>query len=267
MTRLGLGSALLLGVLAACTAGAVFSHLIFGTPILPTAGILATGTIVTFVISSLKSTLHIIRDFPTEGKWDWHIAKWEMKNYDRRLASGVRFARHAISIDETRADFPRVEWGYKAHQYVHINGQPDPLMQIWFAGNHSDIGGSYPEEESRLSDIALRWMADEATSVPEGLKVDYSRLNSFPSPAGMQHCEVDRMRDAVASYLPRWWPRAWLFTWREHPRLAVKGAPVHPSVEERLALPAVLKCGRLAPYRPISLRDDDRFKHFYTYDT
>jgi Uncharacterized alpha/beta hydrolase domain (DUF2235) len=27
--------------------------------------------------------------------------------------------------------------------------------QVWFTGNHSDVGGSYPENESRLSDIAL----------------------------------------------------------------------------------------------------------------
>jgi hypothetical protein len=32
------------------------------------------------------------------------------------------------------------------------------MVQMWFAGNHSDIGGSYPEAESRLSDNALAWM-------------------------------------------------------------------------------------------------------------
>ena len=32
------------------------------------------------------------------------------------------------------------------------------FRQVWFAGNHSDIGGSYPENESRLSDITLDWM-------------------------------------------------------------------------------------------------------------
>jgi hypothetical protein len=29
--------------------------------------------------------------------------------------------------------------------------------------NQSDIGGSYPETESRLSDIALQWTIDQAT--------------------------------------------------------------------------------------------------------
>src|SRR5450756_740209 len=32
------------------------------------------------------------------------------------------------------------------------------LKQVWFAGVHSDVGGSYAEAESGLSKIALRWM-------------------------------------------------------------------------------------------------------------
>ena len=36
------------------------------------------------------------------------------------------------------------------------------FKQVWFAGSHSDVGGSYPETESRLSDIALAWMTQEA---------------------------------------------------------------------------------------------------------
>jgi hypothetical protein len=37
---------------------------------------------------------------------------------------------------------------------------PNRLIQLWFAGNHSDIGGSYAEAESRLSDNALWWMIE-----------------------------------------------------------------------------------------------------------
>ena len=55
----------------------------------------------------------------------------------------------------------------------------EPFVQLWFAGNHSDIGGSYPETESRLSDIALKWMIDEARSLPDPLKIDDTKLNIF----------------------------------------------------------------------------------------
>lgn len=44
------------------------------------------------------------------------------------------------------------------------------LVQLWCAGNHSDVGGILSETESRLSDIALAWMCEEATKVPDGLK-------------------------------------------------------------------------------------------------
>jgi uncharacterized protein (DUF2235 family) len=62
--------------------------------------------------------------------------------------------RHAVSIDERRAFF---------RQNLFV---PDPLSQnieqVWFAGVHSDVGGGYPESESQLSQIALRWMVCEA---------------------------------------------------------------------------------------------------------
>jgi T6SS, Phospholipase effector Tle1-like, catalytic domain len=88
-------------------------------------------------------------------------------------------ARHAMSIDENRADFARVPWGG-----VHNMGPerpddyPDWLQQVWFAGNHSDVGGSYPENEALLSDIARmdgprsKEAAGRTTSDGYGMKVD-----------------------------------------------------------------------------------------------
>jgi uncharacterized protein (DUF2235 family) len=62
-----------------------------------------------------------------------------------------RLVRHAVSIDERRAFFRQ-----------NLFGQPHDAQQdvqeVWFAGVHSDVGGSYPESESQLSQIALRWM-------------------------------------------------------------------------------------------------------------
>ena len=50
------------------------------------------------------------------------------------------------------------------------------FKQLWFAGNHADIGGDYPENESRLSDMTMQWMLDEAQSLPNGLLTDRSVL-------------------------------------------------------------------------------------------
>src|SRR3546814_18067211 len=87
---------------------------------------------------------------------------WSGKQYDKDIDREVRVLRHAQSIDEDRKTFPRVGWGIPADvTWNEDRGRCDWLRQWWFAGNHSDVGGSYPESESRLSDIALRWMADE----------------------------------------------------------------------------------------------------------
>src|SRR5579863_10716657 len=44
------------------------------------------------------------------------------------------------------------------------------FKQVWFAGVHSDVGGSYAPEKSGLSQIALEWMLCEAVAL--GLVVD-----------------------------------------------------------------------------------------------
>ena len=76
--------------------------------------------------------------------------------------------RHAVSIDERRAFFRQNLFGLP-----HDPSQD--IQEAWFAGVHSDVGGSYPEAESQLSKITLRWMLCEAERA--GLVVDpHARL-------------------------------------------------------------------------------------------
>lgn len=79
----------------------------------------------------------------------------------------VSVLRHAVSIDERRAFFRQ--------NLIHEPVSPaQNLKQVWFAGVHSDVGGSYAESESGLSKIALRWMLCEAQSV--GLLLDAQKV-------------------------------------------------------------------------------------------
>jgi uncharacterized protein (DUF2235 family) len=78
----------------------------------------------------------------------------------------LSFVRHAISIDERRAFFRRNSFG------APQNATQD-VLEVWFAGVHSDVGGSYPESESQLSKISLQWMLSEARVA--GLLVDSDR--------------------------------------------------------------------------------------------
>src|SRR6185295_17887594 len=90
-----------------------------------------------------------------------HLAEPRMNFYDKTLSPKVGFARHAISIDEARSSFQRVGWGWAG---VKKTSTPEWFEQFWFAGCHSDIGGGYEENGSRLSDISLQWMLDAACS-------------------------------------------------------------------------------------------------------
>ncbi|WP_431203254.1 DUF2235 domain-containing protein [Bradyrhizobium betae] len=229
--------------------------------------------------------LKTIYDFPNKGDPPRsHTAEWTGKNFDRLLSKHVRFARSANAIDETRKDFARVGWG-GTEPSVHPATPGVPrLIQLWFAGNHSDIGGSYPEPESRLSDIALAWMCEQATSIPDGLitgpvYVDGIRmpktgdngpaLNVFPGANGVQHCEIAGMRDTLDAYaasLPKWrWLQNLVGTrnWEVEVREINHQAPVHPTVRTRFDLPEVRQCAGVGAYRPTALASHDDFKRYY----
>lgn len=184
-----------------------------------------------------------------------HGAWWSGENYDRFVDKEIPFLRHALSIDEDRARFPRVPWGSFADDaWNRARGRHDWLVQVWFAGNHSDIGGSYPEDESRLSDIALRWMVEQLRGCLGGdVIVLDDRLVTSPDPLGLQHSE----RVGSLYGQPSWLRRltADRLTWGEGVREVDAKAPLHPSVFERLAAPLVPQMDRVAPYWPKSLND------------
>jgi uncharacterized protein (DUF2235 family) len=216
-------------------------------------------TIVGMVASYARAHVKTITDFPNKGDFSWHIAAWRFRVYDLSLNPRVRYARHALAIDESREDFARVPWA-NLGTWPDRTGEPEWLQQVWFAGNHSDVGGSYPEDEARLSDISLKWMVDQATSLPHPLLVDPSRLHLFPDSAGMQHSEVESMRESY----PSWWPKSWRWTWAQVPRDVNIEAPLHSTVFDRFAHErGVLHYGLRSPYRPANLREHTKLGRYY----
>ena len=263
---------------------------IFGTGFMPVGFVIQVLLVVAadgiFWYWQNKATTKTITDYPEPGQSRSHKATWKGENFDRLLSRHVAFARAANAIDEIRRDFDRVGWGGSDEGAPHF---PDHarLVQRWFAGNHSDIGGSYPEPESRLSDIALRWMCEQAISVPDGLKTGPIFVDGvimpdtgdagpaphiFPAANGVQHCEVAGMRDTLDAFfekLPKW---RWLqsrvagMNWETKVRGITHDAPVDPTVTTRFALPEVTQCANVGPYRPEALRKHDDFKHLYQGD-
>jgi len=158
----------------------------------------------------------------------------------------VPVVRHAISIDERRAFFRQ----NLVHEPAAAN---QDVKQVWFAGVHSDVGGSYAEAESGLSKISLRWMLCEAQSA--GLLLDPQKVievlgGQFPyvSPdaKGKLHKSlhgfwwlgefwpklVSHPVPVPGQTEPRWKRRIWVNLGRT--RLIPNGVHVHQSVVDRM---------------------------------
>ena len=200
----------------------------------------------TFLPSSDTAPTH-----PDLSKRRSHLAFWRSKNYDRFLSGEVGFARHALAIDEERANFRQVGWASSKTVARKQTQTPAWLKQVWFAGCHSDIGGSYPESESRLSDIALSWMVDELTECVPDVQIREDMLNTFGDPSGLQHRQI-YMLDKLG-----------LMKWKLNPRYVSGEGELHPSVIERFESGPVPVLEAVEPYRPEQLRNHPEVKDYY----
>ncbi|HEX6549411.1 MAG TPA: DUF2235 domain-containing protein [Gammaproteobacteria bacterium] len=115
--------------------------------------------------------VHFIGVFDTVGSLGVPITyKLNAGFHDTTLSPYVHHACQALAIDEQRGNFEPCLW------QQHAEALPDQkLVQAWFPGVHSDIGGGYAE--TGLADCTLHWMADYARAA--GLDLDTA---SFPDP-------------------------------------------------------------------------------------
>ena len=144
--------------------------------------------------------------------------------HDTKLNRKILNARHAVALDENRASFAPTLWS-------DIADRPH-VKQVWFPGNHGDVGGGHPE--TGLSDGALLWMLEEARAL--GLAFDpVMSAQITPNP-----------RDVLHNALHGVWAKL-----RHQPRhcpaviRANVPLPVHPSALERQSHPPIAQ----APYR------------------
>lgn len=149
----------------------------------------------------------------------------EYQFLDTDLNPAVKFAFHALAIDEHRGPFEPTLWDSDP-----VPGQT--VEQVWFCGVHSDVGGGY--KESDLSDITLQWMLDCAKRA--GLAFDQGVMDKHlvhPKPEGAIHDSMTLIYRVEGKH--------------ERPICTLPTEKVHPSAIERWkAVPG---------YRPNNLRD------------
>jgi uncharacterized protein (DUF2235 family) len=93
------------------------------------------------------------------GKYSYH---------DVGLGPHIENAYHALAIDERRRPFKPDLWTRPA-------GWLGQLEQAWFAGVHSNVGGSYSPDG--LANEALHWIVEKAEAL--GLEFDSDYLRNF----------------------------------------------------------------------------------------
>ena len=160
------------------------------------------------------------------GVWDtvaslgWIFGK---KFFDDKLHPQVRYAYQAVSIDEKRRMFPISLWDEN-----DIDGERQTMKQVWFAGVHSDVGGWY--QERGLSNVALRWMLQQATDAGMVLKDGWDQTLEPHQMAS--HDLGMRCRDQVAEH------ESWNKIWKVLPRVKRQFSEnplIHQSVFDRIA--------------------------------
>lgn len=76
------------------------------------------------------------------------------RHYNYQLDKNVKQVYHALAVDENRFSFQPLLWDETAEQ------RPEFIKQVWFSGNHGNIGGGLTRTE--LSSISLNWIMKKA---------------------------------------------------------------------------------------------------------
>jgi hypothetical protein len=89
---------------------------------------------------------------------------WPLEPQNRTFNPAIKRACHALSIDDERATFHPVLWN-EDETNTRPAGESRPtdqeqLLQVWFVGVHSNVGGGYPDDS--LANVSLAWILAEA---------------------------------------------------------------------------------------------------------
>lgn len=162
----------------------------------------------------------------------------ELRFHDARLSSMVASARHAVAIDERRRLYPPALWDNLDRLNGDATGAARPLQQIWFAGDHSGVGGG--GGLYGLASITLDWVARGAMAA--GLALDRGLLAAATR-------DADPL--APVSGIARAGLLHWVLRLLQADRTGIDGAPVDCG---NIASAARERVAALPGYRPATIR-------------
>lgn len=88
------------------------------------------------------------------------LAWWNRKYkfHDVKLSGQIKYAYHALAVDERRKFFQPALW--EVSKEALERSDPQISEQVWFPGAHCNIGGGYVD--CGISNITLLWMIEKA---------------------------------------------------------------------------------------------------------
>ncbi|TGJ87433.1 hypothetical protein E0Z10_g1343 [Xylaria hypoxylon] len=92
------------------------------------------------------------------GVWDTVGSLGVPDFYNTRLSNKIQHGFHALALDETRGPFTPTLWERRPQEQ-----DTSDLRQVWFPGNHANIGGGWPDQG--VANTTLAWMMDQLSSV------------------------------------------------------------------------------------------------------
>jgi uncharacterized protein (DUF2235 family) len=176
-------------------------------------------------IASFKRAYSHVPDIRFLGIWDTVKAVgyfWPKNLPHVRHNPIVQTVRHALSLSELRTFYVPTTWGgldgdtrpaihVSAHLAADGAGGSTPAIgwqdveEVWFAGDHSDVGGGRPMGERALADVSLHWMINEAHE--SGLRFrddEYRQLLQAMQRAKLSPRDIHNHRDRLP-WAPLWW--------------------------------------------------------------
>jgi hypothetical protein len=120
------------------------------------------------------------------GVWDTVSSVGGLPLFKKNISSSGKIQgknynhiRHAVALHEYRYPYaPRL------FSEPCFENEKASLKQYYFAGAHSDVGGSY--DEDGLSNCSLKWMVEEAMA--KGLQCDQTLVDKIkPNPLALAH--------------------------------------------------------------------------------
>jgi uncharacterized protein (DUF2235 family) len=138
---------------------------------------------------SVECPVHFMGIWDTVSSLGW---AYDPKTFPNTAAMRhVRVIRHALALDERRAKF-------RTNRVEVVPGAQQDLQEVWFAGDHADVGGGYPDEQSGLAKECLEWMLREACQ--HDLRKDPGKEKEFlqgprshPDVMGPQHESLEKL--------------------------------------------------------------------------